>query len=76
MRPCGTYAMPLATRRKLSSWVTSLATDRDPRLTWLGNTPISVLNSVVLPMPLRPMMATVSLALASKEMPWRASLWP
>jgi hypothetical protein len=41
-----------------------------------GIMPISDLNSVVLPMPLRPMIATVSLARASNEMPCSASLWP
>src|SRR3989344_5834328 len=67
--------MPLATRRKLSSFVTSWpATVIWPLLT--GITPMRLLNSVVLPMPLRPMMATVSLARPSNEMPCRASLWP
>jgi len=41
-----------------------------------GITPIRLLNSVVLPMPLRPMMATVSFFLASKLTPCSATLWP
>ncbi|CKV05219.1 Uncharacterised protein [Mycobacterium tuberculosis] len=67
--------MPFATRRKLSSHDTSCpATSMRPLFN--GSTPIKLLNSVVLPMPLRPMMAMVSLALPSNEMPCRASLWP
>ena len=46
----------------------------EPLLT--GSTPIRLLNSVVLPMPLRPMMAMVSFFAPSNEMPCSASLWP
>ncbi len=67
--------MPLATRRKLSSRETSSpSTSMLPLFT--GITPIRLLNSVVLPMPLRPMIATVSFFAPSNEMPCSASLWP
>ncbi len=67
--------MPLDTRRKLSC-VEMSAPSTAIVPDFSGNRPMSDLNSVVLPMPLRPMIATVSFFWAVKLMPCNASLWP
>ena len=42
----------------------------------VGRMPMSDFMSVVLPMPLRPMMATISLGATAKFSPCSTSLWP
>ncbi len=67
IRPCGTNARPCRTRSYPRASMSSLPFSRMlPDLA--GNMPISALSKVVLPMPLRPMMATDSLSFSENEM--------